>query len=167
MGFFSSIGNVFKSVGNAVSSVAKGVVQFAKSPLGSMLMNVGLSMVTGGMSGLLTKGLSMLGSFGSSIGSLASTFSGFASRFLGPVQSFVSSSGLGSIAGFLGKATKTDDLLSIAGSILDARKRAEQAQPVDETTNEVVDANLSQLFANAQAQLLTEMFDSNQPASAE
>lgn len=150
MGFFKSIGKAFKKVGGALGKVAKGVVKFAKSPFGKLLLNVGLTFLTGGTGGLLAKGLSMLGGAGK-IGSMLGTFSGFASKFLGPVQSFLSKSGLGSIAGFLGKAGSPTDLLSMAKDLLAARQSAPKADP---TSNQIVDHNLAQLFAWRQAQLL-------------
>ena len=154
MGFIKSIGKAFKSIGHVVGNVAKGVVKFAKSPIGKLLINVGLSFVTGGVGGLLSKGLSMLGGVGSSIGSAVSTFGGFASKFLNTAQSFMSNTGLSSIAGFLGKATNTTDLLGMAQSIFASRQQAPQ---VDDTSNDIVNSNLAQLFAAAQAQLMMDV----------
>ena len=147
MGF---LGKVFKVIGKVVSKVAKGVVKFAKSPLGSLLINVGLSLVTGGVGGLLAKGLTMVPKLGQ-VGNLLSSFAGVASKFLGPVQSFMSNSDLSTIAGFLGKATNTSDLLSMATDLFKARQ---QAPATDPTTNQVASLNLSQLFAQAQARQL-------------
>lgn len=151
MGFFSKI---VKGIGKAVGSIAKGVVKFAKSPLGSLLINVGLSMVTGGVGGLLAKGLTMLPKLAQA-GNLLGTFAGVASKFLGPVQSFMSSSGLSTIAGFLGKAGNTGDLLSMATDLFKARQ---QAPATDPTTNSIASTNLAQLFAQAQARQLLNMF---------
>lgn len=145
MGF---LGKILKKVGSAVGGIVKGVVKFAKSPLGSLLLQVGLSVFTGGAGGLLAKGLSMLGGAGK-IGGLLSTFSGVASKFLGPISSFVSKSGLGTIANFVTKATNSSDLLSMATDIFKSR----QSQPAtDPTTNDIVRENLMKLFAYQQAQ---------------
>lgn len=150
MGFLKGIGKAFKSIGKAVGSIAKGVVKFAKSPFGKLLINVGLTFLTGGTGGLLAKGLSMLGGAGK-LGSLLGTFSGVASKFLGPVQSLLSKTGLGTIAGFLGKAGGPGDLLSMAKDLLSAR----QAQPAtDPTTDAAVKENLLRMFAQQQAQML-------------
>lgn len=150
MGLFKSIGKAFKSIGKGLGSIAKGVVKFAKSPFGKLLINVGLTFLTGGAGGLLAKGLSMLGGAGK-IGSLLTSFSGVASKFLGPVQSFLSKTGLSTVAGFLGKTTNSSDLLSMATDLFKAR----QSQPAtDPTTNTVVQQNLMQLFAYQQAQQL-------------
>jgi hypothetical protein len=147
MGFLKK---VFKGIGKAVGSIAKGIVKFAKSPLGSLLINVGLSMITGGVGGLLAKGLTMLPKLAQA-GNLLGTFAGVASKFLGPVQSFMSSSGLSTIAGFLGKAGNTGDLLSMATDLFKARQKA---PPTDPTTDAVARENLARLFAQAQAQQL-------------
>jgi hypothetical protein len=148
MGF---LGGVFKSVAKGLGSIAKGIVKFAQSPFGKLLINVGLSFLTGGAGGLLAKGLSMLGGAGK-IGSLLSTFSGVASKFLGPVQSFLSKTGLSTIAGFLGKTTNPSDLLSMATDLFKTR----QSQPAtDPTTDQIVQQNLMQLFAHQQAQQLS------------
>lgn len=145
MGF---IGKIFKKIGSAVGGIVKGVVKFAKSPLGSLLLQVGLTALTGGAGGIIAKGLSLLGGAGK-IGGLLSTFSGVASKFLGPVASFVSKSGLGTIANFLGKTGNASDLLSMATDIFKSR----QSQPAtDPTTNDIVRQNLMKLFAYQQAQ---------------
>jgi hypothetical protein len=143
MGF---LGGVFKSIGK----VASGIVKFAKSPFGQLLINVGLSLVTGGAGGLLAKGLGMLGNMGK-LGSMVSSFGGFASKFLGPVESFISKSGLGGIAGFLQNSGSTGDLLKMAGDIFTSRKD----QPETDTdTQQVVQQNLMQLFAKRHAEML-------------
>jgi hypothetical protein len=150
MGFLKGIGKAFKSIGKAVGTIAKGVVKFAKSPLGKLMINVGLTFLTGGTGGLLAKGLSMLGGAGK-LGSLLGTFSGVASKFLGPVQSLLSKTGLGTIAGFLGKAGGPGDLLSMAKDLFSAR----QAQPAtDPTTDSAAKENLMRMFAQQQAQML-------------
>lgn len=152
MGF---LGKVVKSIGHAVGSIAKGVVKFAKSPIGGLLINVGLTVLTGGTGGLLAKGLSMLGGLGGG-GGLLSTAAGFASKFLGPVSSLVSKSGLSSVAGFLGKMGNTSDLLSFAKNIFSAR--SQEPQQPDQTTQDILNTNLQQLFAQRQAQLLQAQF---------
>jgi hypothetical protein len=143
------IGKVFKKVGSAIGKVAKGVVKFAKSPFGKLLLNVGLSFVTGGAGGLLTKGLGMLGKLGG--GKLLGTFGGLASKFLGPAQSLLSKTGLGSVVDFAKQATKSSDLLSMAQDLFKARQKA---PATDSTTNQIIQHNLSQIFAQRQAQLL-------------
>ena len=146
MGF---LGKIVKGIGKAVGGIVKGVVKFAKSPLGSLLIQVGLTALTGGTGGLLAKGLSLLGGAGK-MGGLLSTFGGLASKFLGPVSSFVSNSGLGTIANFLGKAGNSSDLLSMASSLFSSR----QSQPAtDPTTNSIITQNLMQLFAQQQARM--------------
>jgi hypothetical protein len=68
------------------------------------------------------------------------------------VQSFLSKTGLSTIAGFLGKTTNPSDLLSMATDLFKAR----QSQPAtDPTTDQIVQQNLMQLFAHQQAQQLS------------
>lgn len=166
MGLFKSIGKAFKSVGKALGGVVKGVAKFAKSPFGKLLINVGLSFITGGTGGLLAKALGALG--GSSLGGLVSKvaggglsklfsgglsniFQGFAGKFLSQATDYLSKSGLASVAGFLQKAGTSGDLLSLAKSI----SAATQDAKTDQTTAEVVRANLVQLFAQRAAAQLT------------
>ncbi len=149
MGLFKGIGKVVKGIGKGLGKVAKGVTKFAKSPFGKLLLNVGLSFVTGGVGGLLTKGLGALGNLGG--GKLLSTFGGFASKFLGPAESLLSKSGLGGLASFVQKAGDTGDLLGMARDLFAARQRAPRT---DLTTQQILQQNLMQLFAQRQAQLL-------------
>jgi hypothetical protein len=143
------IGKIFKKIGQGIGKLAKGVMKFAQSPFGKLLINVGLSFVTGGMGGLLTKGLGILSKVGG--GNLLSTFGGLASKFLGPAQSFLSKSGLGAVVDFAKKATGSSDLLSMATDIFKARQKAPQTDP---TTNQIVQHNLTQTFAQRQAQTI-------------
>jgi hypothetical protein len=147
MGF---IGKVFKGIAKGVGGLAKGVMKFAKSPFGKLLLNVGLSFVTGGAGGLLTKGLGMLGKMGG-IGKMVGSFGGFASKFLGPVQSFMSKSGLGGLSGFLQNSGSSGDLLKMATDIFASRKKQPATDPA---TNQIVQNNLSQMFAQRQAQMM-------------
>jgi hypothetical protein len=143
MGF---IGKVFKGIGK----IASGVIKFAQSPFGKLLINVGLTFLTGGTGGILAKGLGMLGKVGN-LGKMVGSFGGFASKFLGPVQSFLSKPGLSSIAGFVKNAGSSGDLLKMATDIFTARKK--QPKP-DVDTEQVVQHNLTQLFAKRQAEML-------------
>jgi hypothetical protein len=146
MGF---IGKVVKGIGKGLGSIAKGVMKFAQSPFGKLLINVGLGLLTGGTSSLLTSGLGMLAKGG--LGSMLGSFGGFASKFLGTAQSFLSGSGLGSIGGFLKNATGSGDLLKMATDIFSSR----QSKPAtDSTTNQIIQNNLAQLFAQRQAQTI-------------
>jgi hypothetical protein len=148
MGLLKGVGKVFKGIGKGLGKVATGVTKFAKSPFGKMLINVGLSFVTGGTSNLLTQGLGMLGKMGG--GKLLGAFGGFASKFLGPAQSFLSKSGLGGIAHFLQGAKDPSQLLSMAKDLLSARQKAPST---DNTTQQIIQSNLLELFAHRQAQL--------------
>jgi hypothetical protein len=148
MGFLKSIGKAVKSVGKGLEKVAEGVGKFAKSPFGKMLINVGMSFLTGGTSSLLTQGLGMLGKVGG--GNLLGTFGGLASKFLGPAQSFLSGSGLGGISSFLQGANNSGQLLSMAKDLFASRQ---EAPATDQTTNQIIQNNLMQLFAHRQAQV--------------
>jgi hypothetical protein len=148
MGFIKGIGKALKSVGKGLGSAVKGVAKFAKSPFGKLLINVGLSFLTGGTSNLLTQGLGTLSKLGG--GKLLSTFGAMASKFLGPAQSFLSKQGLGSIASFLQSAKEPSHLLSMAKDLLSARQKA---PATDNTTQQIIQSNLLELFAHRQAQL--------------
>ncbi|HYH97153.1 hypothetical protein [Hyalangium sp.] len=125
-----------------------GVVKFSQSPFGKLLVSVGLSSITGGPSRLLNQGLGRLGKLGG--GKLLGAFKGFTSRFLGPVQSFLSKPGLWGIAGFLKSATLPEQLLPMARVLFGARQKAPTP---DDTTRQLIQHNLVQLFAHRHAQL--------------
>jgi hypothetical protein len=125
-----------------------GVAKFTRSPFGQLLVSVGLSSVSGGASSRLNQGLGRLGRLGG--GKLLGAFKGFASRFLGPVQSFLSNPGLWGIAGFLRSARNPGHLLSMARVLFAARQRAPTP---DDTTRQLIQHNLMQLFAHRHAQL--------------
>ena len=125
-----------------------GVAKFTQSPFGKLLVSARLSSVAGGASSRLNQGLGRLVNLGS--GKLLGAFKGFASRFLGPVQSFLSKPGLWGIAGFLQCASHLDHLLSMARILFAARQRAPTP---DDSTRQLIQHNLMQLFAHRHAQL--------------
>lgn len=125
-----------------------GAARFVGSPFGRLLVSVSLSSVSGGPSGRLNQGLGRLSKLGG--GKLLGAFKGFASRFLGPVQSFLSKPGLWGIAGFLQSARNPEHLLSMARILFAARQRS--ATP-DDSTRQLIQHNLMQLFAHRHARL--------------
>ena len=123
------------------------VARFTKSRFSKLLVNVGLSTVTGGANGLLSRGLGTLRKQGG--GTLLGAFKSFALRFLAPVQGILSSPGLWGIAGFLGSAANSAQLLSMARVLFSIRQKV---PPPDEGTSHVIQHNLMQLFAHHHAQ---------------
>lgn len=122
--------------------------RFTGSPFGRLLVSVSLSSVAGGPNSRLSQGLGRLGKLGG--GKLIGAFKGFASRFLGPIQSFLSQPGLWGIAGFLQSARNPEHLLSMARILFATRQRS--ATP-DDSTRQLIQHNLMQLFAHRHAQL--------------
>jgi hypothetical protein len=126
------------------------VSRFSQSPFSKLLVNVGLSSVTGGANGLLSRGLDTLRKQGG--GNLLGAFRSFSSRFLGPVHGIVSTSGLWGIAGFLGSAAHSGQMLSMSRVLFSVRQKT---PPPDEGTGHLIQHNLLQLFAHRHAQLMT------------
>jgi hypothetical protein len=124
------------------------VTRFSQSPFSRQLVNVELSALTADPSDILASGRGLLGRHGG--GKLLGVFKSFAARFLGPVQSFLSKQGLWCIAGFVGSAAHSDQLLSMARVLFGARQRAHTP---DDSTRQIIQHNLMQLFAHRHAQL--------------
>lgn len=127
MGLFSKIGSAFKKIG----SFAKKAVGFASkilnSPIGKMLQFVpgigpfvaGAAKITG-IADAVLNGKGLKGVIGGLVGNLLPA--GGASGLLGKAGTLLSKTGLDSVIGLGSKATGSNQILDMVGSLMGPRK---------------------------------------------